>query len=71
MNNAGQTTAGGDTVERKPEAGLRPANLPPGKAETNLTTRLQELADLREKCRTGKTGPTVDQILDELRADRV
>ena len=70
MNNASHTTTGGYTVERKPEARLRPANLPPGKGGTDLTARLAELTALRERYRTSETGMTVDHILDEARADR-
>jgi hypothetical protein len=35
-----------------------------------LTVRVKELASLRDKYRTGKAGLTVDQILEESRADR-
>jgi hypothetical protein len=35
-----------------------------------LTVRVKELAALREKYHTGKAGLTVDQILEETRADR-
>jgi prevent-host-death family protein len=31
---------------------------------------LNELADLRESLATGKTSPTTDEILDDLRSDR-
>ncbi len=64
------------TVDGKPKAkltrtqvsrtdgglGLRPAE---------LAEWLNELEDLRRRYSTGKTGLTVEQILDEDRADRV
>ena len=64
------------TVEGKPKAkltraGVRPdspASLP---QRTDLPERLRELEELRQKYSTGKTGPTVEQILEEDRADRV
>jgi antitoxin (DNA-binding transcriptional repressor) of toxin-antitoxin stability system len=65
---------GGDvviTVEGLPQARLTLASIPPGTGGTDLTVRLKELAALREKYHTGKTGPTVDQILEKTRADRL
>ena len=61
------------TVEGKPKARLTRANVAPdnGASPTHpvdLSVRIKELASLREKYRTGKPGPTVDQILDEIRA---
>jgi prevent-host-death family protein len=58
------------TVEGKPRARLTRANMSPDRGGTDLTVRLKELAALRQKYHTGKTGPTVDQILEETRADR-
>ena len=63
------------TVEGKPKARLTrphvaPDNGPPPKSPVDLTVRVKELASLRDKYRTGKTGLTVDQILEETRADR-
>jgi prevent-host-death family protein len=63
------------TVEGKPKARLTRANDAPGDgappiSPVDLTGRVRELAALREKYRTGKAGPTVDRILDEIRADR-
>ena len=49
---------------------LRPATDAPPKSPVDLTVRVKELASLRDKYRTGKAGLTVDQILDETRADR-
>jgi prevent-host-death family protein len=63
------------TVEGKPKARLTRANVapgngPPSKSPVDLTVRLKELASLRDKYRTGKAGLTVEQILEETRADR-
>ena len=63
------------TVEGKPKARLTRANVAPGngmshKSAVDLTVRVKELAALREKYHTGKAGLTVDQILEETRADR-
>jgi prevent-host-death family protein len=63
------------TVEGKPKArltraGVEPANGPAPKSEVDLKARVKELACLREKHRTGKAGLTVDQILEQTRADR-
>jgi prevent-host-death family protein len=62
------------TVEGKPKARLTRATIEPGNGASprpavDLTVRVKELASLREKYRTGKAGGTVDQILEETRAD--
>jgi prevent-host-death family protein len=63
------------TVEGKPKARLTRADVAPGNGTSpgtpvDLTIRVKELAALRDKYRTGKAGLTVDQILEETRADR-
>jgi antitoxin (DNA-binding transcriptional repressor) of toxin-antitoxin stability system len=63
------------TVEGKPKARLTRPNVAPGNGESpkspvDLIVRVKELATLRGKYFTGKAGLTVDQILDETRADR-
>ena len=63
------------TVDGKPKARLTRAEVAPGNGASpqnpvDSTVRARELASLRDKYRTGKTGPTVDQILEETRADR-
>jgi prevent-host-death family protein len=62
------------TVNGEPKARLTQAHASPtettSQAPVDLALRLKELATLREKYRTGKAGLTVDQILDETRADR-
>jgi prevent-host-death family protein len=63
------------TVEGKPKARLTrahevPTNGTSPKGPVDLTVRVQELASLREKYRTGQSELTVDQILQENRADR-
>ena len=62
------------TVEGKPKARLTRATVVPGNGASpespeDLTVRVKELASLRDKYRTGKTGLTVEQILEETRAD--
>lgn len=59
------------TVEGKPRARLTRAEAVPGNGGTDLSVRLKELAALREKYRTEQPGLTVDQILDQARADRL
>jgi len=63
------------TVKGKPKARLTRAHMAPGNGApprrwADLTVRVKELAALRDKYRTGKSGRTVDQILEEIRADR-
>jgi len=63
------------TVEGRPKARLTRANVSPGNSAppngpVDLTVRVKELESLRDKYRTGKAGLTVDQILEETRADR-
>ena len=58
------------TVAGKPKARLTRANIAPPQSSVDLTARVKELAALRNKYHTGKSGLTVDQILDEARADR-
>jgi prevent-host-death family protein len=58
------------TVEGKPKARLTRANVAPVNGGTDLSVRVKELAALREKYHTGKAGLTVDQILEETRAER-
>ena len=63
------------TVEGKPKARLTRAEPAPDnnvslKGPVDLAVRVKELASLRDKYRTGKTGLTVDQILEQARTDR-
>ena len=63
------------TVEGKPKARLTRAHVapdngaPPAKP-VDLIVRAKELASLRDRYGAGKSGLTVDQILEETRADR-
>jgi prevent-host-death family protein len=61
------------TVDGKPKAKLTRADPVPGRETpaTDHTQWLKELEELREKYSTGKTGLTVEQILEEDRADRI
>ena len=63
------------TVGGKPKARLTRTKVAPGngssrKSTGELAVRVKELASLRDKFRSGKDGLTVDQILEETRADR-
>jgi antitoxin (DNA-binding transcriptional repressor) of toxin-antitoxin stability system len=59
------------TVGGKPKARLTRAEaVAPDQGGADLTVHLKELAALREKYRTNKPGLTVEQILEETRADR-
>ena len=62
------------TVDGKPKAKLTRADgtsVPPTEIGLEVGTWLSELEELRRRYRTGKTGLTIEQILDEDRADRV
>lgn len=64
------------TVEGKPKARLTRADAArkdgtAAESPKDILVRLRELEELRRKYSTGKTGPTVDQILEENRADRI
>jgi len=61
------------TVEGKPKARLtrvdqRPVDGVTPQSPVDLSVRIQELTSLRDKYHTGKSGLTVDQILQETRA---
>jgi prevent-host-death family protein len=61
------------TVDGKPKAKLTRAESAPASAMSQLEHEqwLKELQELREKYATGKQGLTVEQILEQDRADRV
>ncbi len=64
------------TVEGKPKAKLTRASVLPDSdalatQRADIAKRQRELEALRQKYSTGKTGPTVEQILEEDRIDRV
>jgi prevent-host-death family protein len=63
-------TVGGKPKARLTRANVASGNGAPPKSPEDLTVRVRELASLRDKYRTGKAGLTVDQILEETRADR-
>jgi len=59
------------TVDGKPKAKLTSAGtLSPAKSP-NMASWLMDLEELRQRYRTGKTGPTVEQILEDDRAERL
>jgi antitoxin (DNA-binding transcriptional repressor) of toxin-antitoxin stability system len=63
------------TVDGKPKARLTRTNILTENDKcphnpVDLDARVKELATLRERYSTGGTGLTVDQILEETRADR-
>ncbi len=63
-----------NTVEGKPKARLTRAEMVVRPRELTQAEREQwvaELAELGARYSTGKTGLTVDQVLDEIRADRI
>jgi antitoxin (DNA-binding transcriptional repressor) of toxin-antitoxin stability system len=64
------------TVDGKPKAKLTRPEITPsqngsGTKQRELVSWLKELETLREKYSTGKTGPTVEALIAEDRADRV
>ena len=59
------------TVDGKPKAKLTAAGAPSPAKSPDMARWLKELEDLRRKYATGKTGPTVEQILEEDRAERL
>ena len=59
------------TVDGKPKAKLTSAGAPSPAKSPDMALWLKELEDLRQKYATGKTGPTVEQILEEDRAERL
>jgi prevent-host-death family protein len=63
-------TVNGQPKARLTRAEVTPGNGAPPNSNVDLTARVKELAALRDKYRTGKVGLTVDQILEETRADR-
>jgi prevent-host-death family protein len=61
------------TVDGKPKARLTRAESVPAR-ESPLTDKskwLSELEELRKQYSTGKEGPSVEEILEEDRADRI
>lgn len=59
------------TVGGKPMAKLIPAGSPSSPKVPDMASWVKELEQLRRKYSTGKTGPTVEQILAEDRAERL
>jgi prevent-host-death family protein len=62
------------TVEGKPKARLTRAGVSPdnsAKPPPDMAAWLRELEEVRRKYATGRTTATVEQILDEDRADHV
>jgi prevent-host-death family protein len=59
------------TVDGKPKAKLTSAGTPSPAKSPDMAAWLRELEELRRRYSTGKTGPTVEQILEEDRAERL
>jgi prevent-host-death family protein len=59
------------TVDGRPKAKLMPAGIPSPTKAPDMEAWLKELEELRRKYATGKQGPTVDQILEEDREERL
>lgn len=55
------------TSQGQPVAKL--SAVPKSGPSPDLMEWVKQLRELRERCSTGKTGPTVEQILDEDRGD--
>jgi prevent-host-death family protein len=59
------------TVDGRPKAKLTAAGGSPPVKSLDMSSWLKDLEDLRRKYSTGKAGPSVEQILDEDRAERL
>jgi prevent-host-death family protein len=59
------------TVDGKPKAKLTAADAPSPVKSPDMASWLKELEALRQRYSTGKPGPTVEQILEEDRTERV
>ncbi len=59
------------TVDGKPKAKLTAAGAPSPPNAPDMASWLKELEDLRRRYATGKTGPTVEQLLEEDRAEHL
>ena len=59
------------TVDGKPKAKLTSAGAPSPIESPDIASWVKDLEELRRKYSTGNTGPTVDQILAEDRAERL
>ena len=57
------------TVDGKPKAKLTSAGIPSPAKSPDMASWLKELEGLRRRYATGKTGSTVEQILEEDRAE--
>ena len=59
------------TVDGKPKAKLTAATSAPTGKALDVSAWAKQLEELRRKYATGKTSPTVEQILEEDRAERL
>jgi prevent-host-death family protein len=59
------------TVDGKPKAKLTSTGVSPPAKLLDMASWLKDLEELRLKYHTGKTGPTIEQILEEDRAERL
>ena len=59
------------TVDGKPKAKLTSAGAPSPAKSPDMASWLKELAELRRRYHSSKTGPTVEQLLEEDRAERL
>jgi len=59
------------TVDGKPKAKLTSAATSSPAKSPDMASWVKDLEDLRRKYSTGKSGPTVDQILAEDRVERL
>ena len=59
------------TVDGQPKAKLTSAGAPAPATAADMASWVKDLEELRRRYSTGKTGPTVEQILAEDRAERL
>jgi prevent-host-death family protein len=59
------------TVDGKPKAKLTSAGTPSPAKSLDMASWLRELEELRQRYATGKPGPTVEQMLEEDRTERL
>ena len=59
------------TVDGKPKAKLTSAGAPSPAKSLDMASWLKDLEELRRRYHIGKTGPTVEQLLEEVRTEHL